>query len=136
MAAPAVLGIAFMGMSTAVLCPTPDGVCHNLRVMALETKLLPQVWWEKLTRRSDGDFRFSAWAWLPSCNCVGNHKRSSLLIENDQKSISYDKLRMGFPSPAVVVAKLLHTTPVHPETDQLFWLMRHLEGVRPLTDTQ
>ena len=43
--------IAFMGMPTAVLCPKPNGVCHNLRVMALETKLLPQVWWDKLTKK-------------------------------------------------------------------------------------
>lgn len=46
--------IAFMGMPTAVICPKPDGVCHNLRVMALETRKtvsLPQVLWDKLTRR-------------------------------------------------------------------------------------
>jgi hypothetical protein len=43
--------ISFMGMPTAVLCPKPDGVCHNLRVMALETKLLPQVWWNKFTKK-------------------------------------------------------------------------------------
>uniref|UniRef100_UPI003593FA62 hypothetical protein n=1 Tax=Nostoc sp. TaxID=1180 RepID=UPI003593FA62 len=43
--------IAFMGMPTAVLCPKPKGVCHNLRVLALKTKLLPQVWWEKLIKR-------------------------------------------------------------------------------------
>ena len=46
--------IAFMGMPVAVACAKPDGVCHNLRVMALETRkavLLPQMWWEKLTRR-------------------------------------------------------------------------------------
>lgn len=41
--------IAFMGMPVAVACPKPDGVCHNLRVMAVETKLLPQVLWNKLT---------------------------------------------------------------------------------------
>ena len=54
MAAPAVPGIAFMGMPVAVACAKPDGVCHNLRVMALETKktvLLPQVLWDKLTRK-------------------------------------------------------------------------------------
>ncbi|KJH69586.1 hypothetical protein [Aliterella atlantica] len=46
--------IAFMGMPVAVACAKPDGVCHNLRVMALETRktvLLPQMWWDKLTRR-------------------------------------------------------------------------------------
>ena len=46
--------IAFMGMPVAVACPKPNGICHNLRVMALETRrtvLLPQVWGDKLTRR-------------------------------------------------------------------------------------
>ncbi len=46
--------IAFMGMPVAVACPKANGVCHNLRVMALETRktvLLPQVLWDKLTRR-------------------------------------------------------------------------------------
>jgi hypothetical protein len=46
--------IAFMGMPVAVACAKPDGVCHNLRVMALETRktmLLPRVWWDKLMRR-------------------------------------------------------------------------------------
>ncbi len=54
MAAPAIPGIAFMGMPVAVACPKTNGVCHNLRVMALETKktvLLPQVLWDKLTRK-------------------------------------------------------------------------------------
>ena len=43
--------IAFMGMPTAVLCPKPNGVCQNLRVMAVETKLLPQVLWDKFTKK-------------------------------------------------------------------------------------
>ncbi len=46
--------IAFMGMPVAVACPKANGVCHNLRVMALETRktvLLPQVLWDKLTRK-------------------------------------------------------------------------------------
>jgi hypothetical protein len=45
--------IAFMGMPVAVACAKPDGVCHNLRVIALETRktvLLPQVWWDKLMK--------------------------------------------------------------------------------------
>jgi len=46
--------IAFIRMPVAVACAKPDGVCHHLRVMALETRktmLLPQVWVDKLTRR-------------------------------------------------------------------------------------
>ena len=46
--------IAFMGMPIAVACAKPDGVCHNLRVMALETRktmLLPQVLWDKFTKK-------------------------------------------------------------------------------------
>ncbi|KJH69906.1 hypothetical protein UH38_20905 [Aliterella atlantica CENA595] len=42
--------IAFMVIPTAVVCPKPNGVCHHLRVMALETRktvLLPQILWEK-----------------------------------------------------------------------------------------
>ncbi|WP_144405747.1 hypothetical protein [Aliterella atlantica] len=45
--------IAFMGMPVAVACAKPDGVCHNLRVIALETKKtvsLPQMWWDKWRR--------------------------------------------------------------------------------------
>jgi hypothetical protein len=43
-----------MGMPTAVLCPKPNGICHNLRVLALETRktvaLLPELW-EKFNQK-------------------------------------------------------------------------------------
>jgi hypothetical protein len=40
-----------MGMPIAVACPKENGVCHNLRVLAVETKLLPQVLWDKFTKK-------------------------------------------------------------------------------------
>ena len=46
--------ITFMGMPTAVLCPKPNGVCQNLRVMAVETQktvLSPQILWDKITKK-------------------------------------------------------------------------------------
>ena len=46
--------VAFMGMPTAVLCPKPNGICQNLRVMAVETKktvLSPQILWDKITKK-------------------------------------------------------------------------------------
>jgi len=42
--------IAFMGMPTAVVCPKENGLCRNLRVVALETKMFPQIWWDKLMK--------------------------------------------------------------------------------------
>ena len=46
--------IAFIGMPTAVLCPEPNGICHNMRVLSLEVKktlTLPQRLWEESNKK-------------------------------------------------------------------------------------
>jgi hypothetical protein len=56
MAAPAVPGIALMGMpTTAVLCPEPNSICHNMRVLSLvearKTLTLPQKLWNESNKK-------------------------------------------------------------------------------------